>query len=159
MLPDVLGGDMFADIAVATATIVLGVWVPAYFSLRGFRTRQWWEKKADAYQQAISVLAHEMHYFDTLMEDDVLRRNPTPEQRATMTREFDKARSALDRLRFESAFLFSDQCREVLDSHFRSVDGLSQADGNHVDYLDSRAALSRAALDQFIVAAKRDLKV
>ncbi len=93
-------------ISVATA------WLTVKFSLSQFRSERWWERKANAYGDAISVLVA-MAYSLQRGYDDENRRNfdesynITPETRSAIHDEFRKSRERIEQVAIEGDYILS----------------------------------------------------
>ncbi|TCP43228.1 hypothetical protein [Rhodovulum marinum] len=146
------------DVLAAVLAIALGVWLPALFAFRRFRTRQWWEKKAAFYQEVIAVLGNLKRLEDRDLQDEMDGRDPGDDHRAHVAWDHEEANQHLRRLSNEGVFLLSRDSQDVLARYFRDI-ALAIGKETLRDRLIFRAEVTNDALMDVIAAARTDLGV
>jgi len=146
------------DVLAAVLAIALGVWLPALFAVRRFRTRQWWERKAGFYQEVVAALGNLKRIEDRDLQDGMDGIDRGEEHRERVAWDHEETSQLLRRLSNEGAFLLSTDSQEAITRYFRDI-ALSKGKESPVDRLIYRAEVTNDALMDVIAAAKKDLGV
>ncbi|MGC9420141.1 MAG: hypothetical protein ACP5EN_14355 [Rhodovulum sp.] len=146
------------DVLAAVLAIALGVWLPALFAFRRFRTRQWWERKAAFYQEVIAILGNLKRLEDRDLQDEMDGHDWDEDHRAQAAWDREEATQLLRRLSNEGVFLLSRDSEDAIARYFRDI-ALAKGKETLRDRLIYQAEVTNDALMDLIAAAKTDLGV
>lgn len=148
-----------AAVAIITGVVIAAVssWIAVQLSFRRFRSEQWWERKAAAYERVIEALHHSKTFAHSHLEATSEGKELPEEKDKELRARSEAARFEIEKAMDIGAFLLSDEALSRLKQHQQETEDGRQ-EQSWFESLEANWVATNNCLKDLIRIAKRDLK-
>jgi hypothetical protein len=127
-------------------------------NFKRFTSERWWERKVKAYEDIVDALSGLIHYYRTLMDEELGEKQLSKEAQAEFNKRSRQGFNTIRRATDMGAFIISSEASDILQEFWKESE-------NKLDPNDWYARFERnyekakACLDKITSCARKDLRV
>lgn len=150
--------DEIIKFAAQVLLIAIGSFLTVRFSLSGFYTQKWWEKKVETYEK-IMVLLVDFSLFVGNDIDNFARNQNGIESVIGIGKSREEAIEEMEKINSIGVFVISQEAQDVIKELDNDLRIAIKSSGSEMEWLSDEYSLIHKAIGKFRDCAKQDLRI